>query len=501
MSYRILQDEYYEPGLGPLGPGLLGIRYNPKTGDYELKGKSALGYDVGIGLPIFYQNGSWSSDAIRDPKLFENGDRNKPTQLARDLALDINKKVYAAYITLNGPNTGDVVINSAGLPENHNNMGVENRFPGTTPPVDIPGVTTPPGEGNLLDPGIKVNATFGLPDARERNKNSRLLTYPKDLLQNQQDTFRITRYVYTSPYENIFSGDANIKNILTQGPSRTQITGVKESLIGTVILPMPNTVRDSNNTSWGDDNLNSLATAATAQVMKDPAGSGIVQAVAAAAEAFNIPGANKFPQLVALGRLAEAGGMDNANIQTQIKAAMSSFLLSKQGFDVSPESILARGLGIVPNSNLQLLFNNVTLRQFGFSYKMSPRNKDEAANVRRIIRFFKEGMAAKKQQGTGGGGASLFLGTPDVFKLEYKSENKDIKGVNKFKICALQSFAVNYTAENQWESYADSEAPGQPVSLIMEMQFKEIEPIYDTDYQTTNLLDQPSISSADDVGF
>ena len=500
MSYRILQDEYYEPGLGPLGPGLLGIRYNPKTGDYELKGKSALGYDVGIGLPIFYQNGSWSSDAIRDPKLFENGDRNKPTQLARDLALDINKKVYAAYITLNGPNTGDVVINSAGLPENHNNMGVENRFPGTTPPVDIPGVTTPPGEGNLLDPGIKINATFGLADARERNKDSRLLTYPKDLLQNQQDTFRITRYEYKSPYENIFSGGANILNLLTQGLSRNQIS-VIESFIGTVILPMPNIVRDSNNTDWGPDNLNSLATAATAQVMNDPGGSAAVQAAGFLGEVLNLPGSDKFPQLVALGRLAAAAGADNVNIQTQIKAAAASFLLSKQGFDVSPESILARGQGIVPNSNLQLLFNNVTLRQFGFSYKMSPRNKEEAGNVRRIIRFFKEGMAAKKQQGKGGGGPSLLLGTPDVFKLEYKSGNKDIKGVNKFKICALKSFAVNYAAENQWESYEDSDAPGQPVSLIMEMQFKEIEPIYDTDYQATNLLDQPSISDADDVGF
>jgi hypothetical protein len=138
---------------------------------------------------------------------------------------------------------------------------------------------------------------------------------------------------------------------------------------------------------------------------------------------------------------------------------------------------------------------------------MSPRSEKEAANVRRIIRFFKEGMAAKKQQGVGGGGggaagaASLFLGTPDIFRLEYKSGNKSIKGVNKFKVCALQSFSVNYTAENQWESYDDDSAPGQPVSLIMQMQFKEIEPIYDTDYQASTLSDQPSIADSDDVGF
>ena len=40
---------------------------------------------------------------------------------------------------------------------------------------------------------------------------------------------------------------------------------------------------------------------------------------------------------------------------------------------------------------------------------------------------------------------------------------------------------MNYTADGTWAAYDD----GQPVSVIMNMSFKELEPIYDTDYQSS----------------
>jgi hypothetical protein len=182
-----------------------------------------------------------------------------------------------------------------------------------------------------------------------------------------------------------------------------------------------------------------------------------------------------------------------------LKSALTSYLLQKYGFEVSPESILARGLGVVPNSNMQLLFNNVTLRGFNFSYLMSPRSKDEAKVVNQIIRTFKQGMAAKKRN-LQAGGASLFLGTPNVYKLEYKSGNDPIKGINKFKICALKGFAVNYSPNGKWSAYEG----GQPSSITMTMTFQEIEPIFDTDYQndipSDISFDLPKVE-ADEIGY
>ena len=87
---------------------------------------------------------------------------------------------------------------------------------------------------------------------------------------------------------------------------------------------------------------------------------------------------------------------------------------------------------------------------------MSPRDELEAANVRMIIRAFKQWSAPRKLKklDTGSeasnigktGGPSFFLGTPNIFRLRYRTiGNKDIKGVNKFKPCALTNVSVNYT--------------------------------------------------------
>jgi hypothetical protein len=40
--------------------------------------------------------------------------------------------------------------------------------------------------------------------------------------------------------------------------------------------------------------------------------------------------------------------------------------------------------------------------------------------------------------------------------------------------------AVNYTGENVYATYGD----GTPVSMIMDLSFKELEPIYADDYNT-----------------
>ena len=58
---------------------------------------------------------------------------------------------------------------------------------------------------------------------------------------------------------------------------------------------------------------------------------------------------------------------------------------------------------------------------------------------------------------------------------------------------------MNYAADGNWAAYDE----GQPVSVIMNMSFKELEPIYDTDYQ--NKIDDERDDlypiSDEDVGY
>lgn len=369
----------------------------------------------------------------------------------------------------------------------------------------------------LLDPAqalenaaSKFDGQVGNEDVLFGSKNDVSLTYPNDLMHSQQDHFQIAMYSYKpSKGKQLFgsSGQAATdaaKNILKYG---TQSSSTLKDHLGTVFLPMPQSVTDSNNVSWGRDEMSNLAAAATAQTAGNFTG-----ALATGATGGLLGGLTQF--------LTGAGGM-GAGAQTALQAGnlfnlikngavsdelasligteATSKILKAQGFSVSPESILARSQGLVPNGNLELLFNSPSLRQFAFSYRLSPRSAAEARSVRRIIRFFKQGMAAKKANARSGEG-SFFLQTPNVFVLEYRNGTKEINGVNKFKTCALVGFSVNYTPDNNWAAYDG----GQPVSTIIQMQFSELEPIFDTDYQENNRFptrgDLFSVNS-DSVGY
>jgi len=313
--------------------------------------------------------------------------------------------------------------------------------------------------------------------------------YPLDAIYKYseltQDYMQIVQYSYKPPYkDNIFKSSA--VNILTKGSERTSPF---EEFIGMVKLPMPNSISDSNSVNWGEDQMNDLNTAILNSFASDSRSVLKAAALGGTASALGLGGAGRLATFLAL--LGNAGGLEGLGKVLSdktagglVQSAVSSRVLALAGIQVSPESILARGAGVVPNSNMELLFNSPTLRSFQFSWKLSPRDFDEAKEVNKIVRFFKQGMAVKKLSGKSGsgaaGGRSLFLGTPNIFKLNFKTQGgSDISGVNKIKACAIKSCSVNYTPEQIWASYER----GQPVSIQISLTVQELEPIYDTDYQ------------------
>ena len=109
---------------------------------------------------------------------------------------------------------------------------------------------------------------------------------------------------------------------------------------------------------------------------------------------------------------------------------------------------------------------------------MSPRDEREAREVKKIIRFFKQGMAAKTVTSQAGE-RSLYLGSPNVFRLQYRTAGGEIiEGVNRIKPCAVVGTSVNYTPDGQWSAYDE----GQPVSCTLSVNMSELEPVYASDY-------------------
>ena len=322
--------------------------------------------------------------------------------------------------------------------------------------------------------------------------------YPLDNTYGQirgQDYVTIDQFIYQPPRaDQIFgTGDINPIENLTRGQQRRSPL---KKFVAMVKLPMPNNITDSNAVSWGDDAMNNLSATLTAGVMRNPAMTGLI---GGGLSLIN-PTLGKLGALGVIGMqndgIVGADGKQDASASGRAKALaqmlqqqggdallktnLGAGILGMLGVNVSPESLLARGFGVIPNSNTELLFNKVTLRTFQFSWRMSPRDEREAREVKKIIRFFKQGMAAKTMN-SAAGQRTLYLGTPNVFRLQYRTARGEIiEGVNRIKPCAVVGTAVNYTPDGQWSAYDK----GQPVSTTISIEMKELEPVYASDYST-----------------
>ena len=262
---------------------------------------------------------------------------------------------------------------------------------------------------------------------------------------------------------------------------------------GTILLPIPSNISDTNAVDYESSSLNSIAGAAVGGVM-DAMGTGgdyinedgKVQFVKGLTSTFNTL------QSTASSVNQAVGGGE------QVKGFITRFLASKAvglaNVNITPSQILARSTGEIMNPNMELLFNGPRLRSFRFQFKLTPRGKKEAAEVLSIIRTFKEHMAPKVSN------AGTFLKTPDVFELRYRKGTAAHPFLHKFKQCFLKEVNVNYTGEGTYTTYND----GTPVSMIMDLSFQEIEPIYDIDYDggfTGPLADPKQAFKSSGVGY
>ena len=285
--------------------------------------------------------------------------------------------------------------------------------------------------------------------------------YPIKNINASDDFLKIESYKYIPPGLNL--GDTGS---FAQRSSDDAGYG-KPTGRGTVILPMPQTIQDSNGASWGAGTMDPLQTATMSAAMGIIGGKDPVTGTA-----------NAVTQL--LGKLGAASqtaiGQDLTNTFFATKA--SEALTGNGDFNQS----LSRQTGAVLNSNTELLFNGVAPpRAFSFSFDLVPRSEAESKVIKEIILFFKKESATQKG-GETGGAAGLFLKSPSVFKLQYMSGGKSHPFLHQFKMCALNAMSVNYTGSGTYATYSDA----TPVHMQMALSFQELTPIYREDYSNPN---------------
>ena len=219
-----------------------------------------------------------------------------------------------------------------------------------------------------------------------------------------------------------------------------------QTVIGTVVLPIPSGISDANSVNWGSDELDPFKAMGV-----DIAETAIVKGIGAGVDSAGAAAQN----------IADNSGSAGT-------ALANKFVEAATG----TQNLLSRTKGAIVNPNMELLFLGPQLRPFNFTFKLSARNETESKIIRSIIRFFKQGMSPIKTE------ANLFLKAPHTFQIEYLHRNNKHNYLNKFKECALVSFAVDYTPEGQYATFHT----GAMVSYQITMQFQELEPVFNNDY-------------------
>lgn len=343
--------------------------------------------------------------------------------------------------------------------------------PQTNPERD-PGPSEDEGNNNVSAGVFKVTSdTFFQRDGKFIND---FLKYPEDINSNQ-DRITITQKRYKVP--DIFNEDGSLsstKIIRGNNSNKERFDPTKTTpseILGSVVLPMPNDISESNVTAWGSDSLSSLTALVGQTALKS------VDDITN----FDIEGLKNTLGNTGLEIFKEGKGA-NETIKQLLSINAAAAITKKFGININPEAFRSRITGTAINPNLELLFQGPKLRSFGFQFKMTPRSDDEARNIRYILKFFKKGMAPKRnftdQE------ASYFLGAPNVFDLSFKSnDNIELNSIGKIKTCALQQFTVNYTPDGFYAAFKDSRAGGsQPIAVVMQLAFTELTPLYNDNY-------------------
>jgi hypothetical protein len=294
-------------------------------------------------------------------------------------------------------------------------------------------LNTTPAAGGSLSIADRADTRKSFPDC----------VYPLDLGRTKQDVIKFTMLEYVPKdfsTSNFGFGD--------RAQDRTA------SSIGTVILPIPGGIQDTNSVQWAGQNMNAAEAAAAAIALGTikKGGEGLVDSVTQVTNTIR-----------------GSGG--------EVKTALANaFAGAASG---TGSQLLTRTTGAVINPNLELLFSGPALRTFSFQFKLNAREAAESREIVKILRFFKQGSAAQKSK------SHLFLKSPHTFQIQYLHRGPDGDEnpfMNKIKECALQSVSVNYTPEGNYATFDD----GAMTSYELTLQFSELEPVFNNDYDIDN---------------
>lgn len=154
--------------------------------------------------------------------------------------------------------------------------------------------------------------------------------------------------------------------------------------------------------------------------------------------------------------LIKGAGVLSANTGKALSAVADS--------NITKLALATQGLALNPQE--QVLFNGIDFRTFQMAFTFTPYSREEALEVKNIIKLFRQYAAPRLQKGTGG----MFFIPPGTFDLKFLFNGRENRNITKVGESVITSIDVNY-APNGWSAHSD----GAPVQTTLTMSFKEIQ--------------------------
>ena len=131
------------------------------------------------------------------------------------------------------------------------------------------------------------------------------------------------------------------------------------------------------------------------------------------------------------------------------------------------------GKGQILADRMELMFKGISRRKFEYTFKMMPRNSEEAKEVYNICHAFKVNMLPEFGSD---GRAGRRMNVPNTFNIHYMYYDKQNQYIDPISECVLKDFSISYGGEGRFKTFdPDESGSPPPVETSISLTFKELE--------------------------
>jgi len=262
--------------------------------------------------------------------------------------------------------------------------------------------------------------------------------------------------------------------------SKNGFIEINETDIKSITLPLPKNLSETYNVDWSAE-----AIGATTSNMADRMGG--INSLKDMSDEFG--DRDTITQMVKQSLASSGAKLAESKDIGIIAAAISNFFGKSAAGSAATAALVEVitgglrgsmiGKGLAVNPYLAMLFNGISMRDHPFTFEFFARNQNESKMIRDIINRFKYNMLPgfnKNQFDTG----RVLFDYPNIFHIAFMQDDF----LFAFKPCVLTNMSVNYHQQGD-AFYFDIDGKKAPVSIQLQLQFKEMEIITKDDFNPT----------------